>query len=149
MKISTKGRYALEAVLDLAVHSETELESLNNIAERLNISKNYLEQLFSILRKKDIVKSVRGAQGGYKLARDLKDITAGDVIRAVEGPLSPVACIDEGKCSGLFDYELCVTRGLWLKMMNVMDEAADSVSIKDLVAAYGKMDRKDTIEFYI
>lgn len=150
MKISTKGRYALEAVLDLALHSETELESLNNIAERLNISKNYLEQLFSVLRKNNIVSSVRGAQGGYRLARDIHAITAGDVIRAVEGPLSPVACIDDNKCvSPCNDYELCVTRGVWKKMMTVMDQAADSVSLKDLIQAYGKMNKNGDIEFYI
>lgn len=150
MKISTKGRYALEAVLDLALNSGTELESLNNIAERLNLSKNYLEQLFSILRKNNIVTSVRGAQGGYKLARELDTITAGEIIRAVEGPLSPVSCLDDNKCiSPSNDYELCVTRALWKKMMEAMEQASDSISLKDLVGAYGKINKEDKIEYFI
>lgn len=150
MKISTKGRYALEAVLDLAIYSETELESLNNISERLDISKNYLEQLFSILRKNNIVSSVRGAQGGYRLARDIESITAGDIIRAVEGPLSPVSCIDDDKCNNQDNnINLCVTRLLWQQMMAAMDEAADSVTLKDLVNAYSSMDKKEQVEFYI
>lgn len=150
MKISTKGRYALEAVLDLALYSETELESLNNISERLNISKNYLEQLFSVLRKNNIVASVRGAQGGYRLARDIDTVTAGDVIRAVEGPLSPVSCLDDNECANPSnDYELCVTRALWKKMMSVMGEAADSVSLRDLVIAYNKMNKEEQIDFFI
>ncbi|PKM51162.1 MAG: Rrf2 family transcriptional regulator [Firmicutes bacterium HGW-Firmicutes-7] len=149
MKISTKGRYALEAVLDLAVYSEVELESLNNISERLQISKNYLEQLFSVLRKKEIVASVRGAQGGYKLARSSKQITAGEVIRAVEGPLSPVSCIDEGKCNNTGEYKECVTRLLWQKMMDEINRAADGVTINDLVQSYGKMKKKDAIEYFI
>lgn len=150
MKISTKGRYALEAVLDLAVYSQGELESLNNISERLNISKNYLEQLFSILRKKEIVASVRGAQGGYRLARSAKEVTAGEVIRAVEGPLSPVSCIDEGKCNhSCNDYNTCITRELWQKMMDEINRAADSVTIDDLVLAYGKMKKKDAIDYFI
>jgi len=149
LKISTKGRYALEAVLDLAVYSEVELESLNNISERLQISKNYLEQLFSVLRKKEIVASVRGAQGGYKLARSSKQITAGEVIRAVEGPLSPVSCIDEGKCNNTGEYKECVTRLLWQKMMDEINRAADGVTINDLVQSYGKMKKKDAIEYFI
>lgn len=150
MKISTKGRYALEAVLDLAVYSQGELESLNNISERLNISKNYLEQIFSILRKKEIVASVRGAQGGYRLARSAKEVTAGEVIRAVEGPLSPVSCIDEGKCNHpCNDYNTCITRELWQKMMDEINRAADSVTIDDLVLAYGKMKKKDAIDYFI
>ncbi|PKM93875.1 MAG: Rrf2 family transcriptional regulator [Firmicutes bacterium HGW-Firmicutes-1] len=150
MKISTKGRYALEAVLDLAVHSQTEVENLNNISERLKISKNYLEQLFSVLRKKELINSVRGAQGGYRLARSADKITAGEVIRAVEGPLSPVNCIEEGKCDDpCNDYSTCVTRLMWLRMMDEINKAADSVTISDLVDAYGKMKKKDIIEYFI
>lgn len=150
MKISTKGRYALEAVVDLAVFSTSGLESLKNIADRLNISKNYLEQLFVVLRQKGIVDSVRGAQGGYRLARASKDMTAGDVIRAVEGPLSPVSCLDEGKCNQpCGSYDLCVTRILWQKLMNEINEAADSVTIADLVESFATMNDKNTFEYFI
>lgn len=150
MKISTKGRYALEAVVDLAVHSVSGLENLKNISDRLIISKNYLEQLFVVLRQKGIVESVRGAQGGYRLVRDAKEITAGDVIRAVEGTLSPVSCLDEGKCNQpCGSYDLCVTRILWRKLMNEINGAADSVTIYELVEAYSNMSNKENFEFFI
>ncbi|MBC7959976.1 MAG: Rrf2 family transcriptional regulator, partial [Vallitaleaceae bacterium] len=134
MKISTKGRYALEAVVDLAVYSNNGLESLKNIADRLDISKNYLEQLFVSLRQKGIVDSVRGAQGGYKLSKPAAELTAGDVVRAVEGPLSPVACLDDDNCNQpCGSADLCVTRILWHKLMIEINEAVDAVTIDDLV----------------
>lgn len=150
MKISTKGRYALEAVVDLAVYSASRLENLKNISDRLNISKNYLEQLFVVLRQKEIVLSIRGAQGGYVLARDAKEITAGDVIRAVEGTLAPVSCLNEGRCNQpCGSYELCVTRILWQKLMDEINAAADSVTIGELVEAYSNMKNEDVFEFFI
>ncbi len=150
MKISTKGRYALEAVVDLAVFSVSGLESLKNIADRLDISKNYLEQLFVVLRQKGIVDSVRGAQGGYRLSRAANELTAGDVIRAVEGPLSPVACLDEGKChQPCGSYDLCVTRILWQKLMDEINAATDAVTIEDLVQAYGARNNKESFEYFI
>lgn len=143
MKISTKGRYALEAVVDLAVNSEDSIESLKNISDRLNISKNYLEQLFVVLRQKGIVKSVRGAQGGYKLAKDIKEITAGEIIRAVEGPLTPVSCVDDNKCNQPCNsYETCVTRVLWVGMTDAIFQATDSVSLFDLVQAFKNIKMK-------
>lgn len=149
MKISTKGRYALEAVVDLAYHSRDELESLKNIADRLDKSKNYLEQLFVILRQNGIVESIRGAQGGYKLAKPAKEITAGDVIRAVEGNLVPVACLvsslDTMSCSR---YKSCVSRLLWKGMSDEIDKVVDSVTIEDLVLKYRDMNR-ETIEYFI
>ncbi|NTW71377.1 MAG: Rrf2 family transcriptional regulator [Eubacteriaceae bacterium] len=149
MKISTKGRYALEAVLDLAYHSSDELESLKNIADRLDKSKNYLEQLFVILRQNGIVESIRGAQGGYKLAKPAKKITAGEVIRAVEGELVPVACLVSSKdamsCSR---YKSCVSRLLWKGMSDEIDKVVDSVTIEDLVLKYRDM-KKETIEYFI
>ncbi|NDL68760.1 RrF2 family transcriptional regulator [Anaerotalea alkaliphila] len=137
MKISTKGRYALEAVVDLAVNSTDHLQSLQQIAERLDLSKNYLEQLFGTLRKKGIVNSIRGAQGGYLLARAPEAITAGEVIRAVEGPLSPVVCLDDGKCQqACTDFEMCVTRIVWQAIMDEINQVADEVTLQDLVSDY-------------
>lgn len=149
MKISTRGRYALEAVLDLALHVSDGHESLKNISERTGISENYLEQIFAVLRKKRIVESVRGAQGGYRLARDAGKITAGDVIRALEGPLAPVSCLldeDGEHCSMLSN---CVTKELWRKMMEELNETADSFSISDLMKSYMCMNEADYIEYYI
>lgn len=150
MKISTKGRYALEAILDLAIYATSEYESVRNIAQRRNISENYLEQIFAGLRKKGIVQSIRGKQGGYRLARHTKDITAGEVIRALEGSLAPVACVSEDKCMQKCDRDdLCVTNILWQKMMNEINMAVDSVTIEDLVEYHSKLESQNNIEYYI
>ena len=103
MKISTKSQYALEALMDLHLHAVDGQESLKNIAQRRGISEHYLEQIFSTLRKAGIVESFRGAQGGYRLAREPGSITAGEVIRALEGPLCPVKCV----CSSRDDEKRC------------------------------------------
>lgn len=149
MKISTKGRYALEAVVDLAYHAQEELESIKNISDHLGVSKNYLEQIFVHLRKKGIVDSVRGAQGGYRLAKPSALISAGDVIRAVEGNLLPVACVenqvcvqDEGAC------EACITQSFWFKMTDAINQVVDHISIADLVEDYEKR-QVPSIEYFI
>lgn len=150
MKVSTKGRYAIEAIVDLSIHSRQNLENLKNISDRLDISKNYLEQIFVSLKKNKIVDSVRGPKGGYKLARDAKHITAGDVIRAVEGSLTPVNCVKEEKCNHpCGSYETCVTRVLWENMMNTINKVTDEITINDLAEAYEKMVNDNYIEYYI
>ena len=90
MKLSTKGRYGLRAVVDLALHQEEEAVSLSSIAERQHISMSYLEQLIARLKKAGIVGSVRGAQGGYMLAKPAGEISVGEILRALEGSLNPV-----------------------------------------------------------
>lgn len=92
MKISTKGRYGLRAVIDIAIHGDSEPVSLSDIAVREDISVSYLEQLIAKLRRADIVTSVRGAKGGYSLAKPKNEISVGDVLRALEGDLAPVNC---------------------------------------------------------
>ena len=92
MKLSTKGRYGLRALIDLAVYSEDETVSIASIAARQNISESYLEQLIAKLRKAGLVTSIRGAGGGYKLAKPAEDISVGDILRALEGSLDPVEC---------------------------------------------------------
>lgn len=137
MKISTRGRYAVEAVVDLAMHSETDHESLKNIAFRRKISENYLEQIFINLRKTGIVKSIRGAKGGYVMAKSPKDTTCGEIIRASERRFTPVKCIDkrknEAECGR---YNKCVTRILWEKIRDEVNIAADEVSIQCLIDAH-------------
>ena len=99
MKMSTKGRYGLKAAVDIAANSANGCVSLKSVATRQNISESYLEQLITPLKKAGIVKSTRGAQGGYVLARDAKDITVGEVLRALEGPLDIVECTaDKNAC---------------------------------------------------
>ncbi len=150
MKISTKGRYALEAVVDLAYYSKNGLESLKNVSARLGISKNYLEQLFVVLRQKGIVDSVRGAQGGYRLAKESDQITAGDVVRALEGNLSPVACLEDERCNQPCEgLDTCVTRVLWHSMHAEINKAVDSVSIADLVAYYANAQKDEAIDYFI
>ena len=95
MRLSTKGRYGLKAMFDLTVNNGSEPISLNNIAKRQDISEHYLEQLMAILRKSGLVQSVRGAYGGYILARKPSEITVGDILRALEGPIGLVDCVLE------------------------------------------------------
>ena len=96
MKISTKGRYALRLMIDLAIHNTGEPISLKDVARRQEISDKYLEQIISILNKAGYVKSIRGAQGGYMLKKDPKDYTVGMILRVTEGSLAPVECVEEG-----------------------------------------------------
>ncbi len=130
MKISTRGRYGLRAMIDLALHEDGKAIPLRVIAERENISEQYLEQLFANLRKSGLVKSVRGAHGGYLLNKNPKDITAGDIFRVLEGPVSPVNCVQE-------DYECkqseeCATHELWNILSNQIEEVLDSHTLEDL-----------------
>jgi Rrf2 family protein len=129
MKITTKSLYAMEAVVDLYINSTIEHESLINISERLDISENYLRQIFMNLKKKDIVKSIRGPSGGYYLGRDASTITAGEIIRAVEGDLEPVECLENKSCELL---EECATRMLWMDLRDVINITSDEITIEYL-----------------
>lgn len=153
MKISTKGKYGLEAVLFLAVHNNNiEPMKLKIISDNLGLSDKYLEQLFISLRKNGIVKSIRGAQGGYRLSKPLQDITITQVLNALEGPLSPVTCIlankDDTHCNL---YNTCATKDLWYRVMKRLTHVGDSITIKDLVESYhtNYSDSFNSIEYYI
>ena len=132
MQISTKGRYALRLMLDLAVHNTGELVKIKDISARENISEKYLEQIITQLSRAKLVKSARGAQGGYKLVRDLKDYTAGEILRAVEGSLAPVACLEPGHvvCDRAAH---CVTLDLWKEIQDAIDNIVDNTTLADLV----------------
>ncbi len=131
MKISTKGRYALRLMLDLALNNTGEYIKIKNISERQEISEKYLEQIVTILSRASYVKSVRGAQGGYKLARDPKDYTVGEILRLTEGSLSPVACLDdETECCKIDD---CVTIEIWKRMDKAVSNVVDNITLLDLV----------------
>jgi Rrf2 family transcriptional regulator, cysteine metabolism repressor len=140
VKISTKGQYALEALVDLHLHAADGQESLKNVAQRRGISEHYLEQIFATLRKGGIVASTRGAQGGYRLSREPGSITAGAVIRALEGPLFPVKCVlstagDENHCPMV---DCCATRSLWVTVSKEIDSVLDGVTLGDLLSTYSK-----------
>lgn len=133
MKISTKGRYGLRALIDLAKYSEIEPVSISSIATRQGISERYLEQLMTLLKKAELVKSIRGAGGGYVLAKDMNDISVGDVLRALEGSLEPVEC---AAYSGMDSCEAaggCVTKYVWQKINESVNRAVDEISLKQLV----------------
>ncbi len=131
MKISTKGRYAVRVMLDLAVNDAGEYIKVKQIAERQGISEKYLEQIISVLNKAGYVKSARGAQGGYRIAGDPEDYTIGMILRLTEGSLCPVACLEDktGQCgrSGT-----CETLPVWRKLDEAINRVVDSVTIADL-----------------
>ena len=134
MKLSTKGRYGLRALIDLAVNSEAEAASISSIAQRQSLSESYLEQLMARLKKAGIVRSIRGAQGGYKLARAPEEISVGDILRALEGDLKPVDCPEiagEGACSGA---GACVTKYVWKKINDSINDAVDNIMLSELIA---------------
>ena len=132
MKISTKGRYAVRVMLDLAVHNTGELINVKSIADRQDISEKYLEQIISILNKAGFLKSVRGAQGGYKLARPAEEYTVGMILRLIEGSLAPVACMDD-EPNACPRREKCATLSVWEKVDKAVREVVDNVTLKDLV----------------
>ena len=132
MVISTKGRYALRLMLDIAMQEGTSPVPLHDIAERQGVSFKYLEQIVPPLSKAGFLKSVRGANGGYLLTKDPSEITTGDILRAGEGNLAPVACLasDEIDCPRA---ELCVTLPFWKGLDDAITAYIDSVTLADLV----------------
>lgn len=133
MKLSTKGRYGLRAIIDLARYSETEPVSIGSIAARQDISERYLEQLVALMKKAGLVKSIRGAGGGYVLAKDMKDISVGDVLRALEGSLEPVKCAAFYSDEGCTASDGCVTKYVWQKINDSINEAVDEMKLDELV----------------
>jgi Rrf2 family protein len=141
MRISTKGRYSLEALLHMAMLPEGEYSSTRSIAENTGISDGYLEQLFIPLRKAGIVQGIRGPQGGYFPSRPLEEITVGDVLRAVEGPLELVSCVNsETSCPY---KETCISILTWSELYHEITECVDAISLRNLVEAYYAMDKME------
>lgn len=137
MKVSTKGRYGLQSMIDLALYSKNEQVSLASIAERQDISKSYLEQVFSTLRKAGLVKSTKGAQGGYMLTSDPKEITVGMILRALEGDLSVVPMEDDAITNRIESY---IHDNIWHKIDEKVFTFIDEVSLKDIMDDYLKKD---------
>jgi len=145
--ISTKGRYGLQAMVDLAIHSVHEHVPLNSIAERQNLSEGYLEQVFSSLRKSGLVKSVKGPQGGYSLVNNASDVTVGDILRALEGDLSVVEGMgEEQNIKNAVEY--CIYNEVWKKMNESINKVVDSITLEDLVVAYKKLNNM-ALMYYI
>ena len=134
MKLSKKSRYGLRALIDLAVNSRTELVSLGSIAQRNDISAQYLEHVFSALRKAHIVKSMKGSQGGYFLERDLKEITVAQIVEALEGPYDLEDEVDRNNV-GRGDQE-AIQHLIIDRINDCVQEILEDVTLKDLVDAY-------------
>lgn len=147
MKISTKGRYALRLMLDLAVHDQGGYISLKEIASRQEISEKYLEQIITQLSRAGFVKSIRGAQGGYRLAESPEAYTVGRILRLMEGSLAPVDCVDcpagESRCDRA---SICVTIDVWRKLKEAIDNVVDGITLADLAA---RQQESEIAEYYI
>ncbi|MDA8227263.1 MAG: Rrf2 family transcriptional regulator [Desulfitobacterium hafniense] len=148
MKLSTKGRYGVKAMFDLAQHMGEAPVSLKSIAERQGLSEHYLEQLISGLRKAGLVKSIRGAQGGYVLGKDPDKIRIGDIIRVLEGPIAPVDCVSEEDPESCHKAEFCVTRTVWEKVRNSIAEVLDSITLEDMLNDAAKLESDRSLYMY-
>ncbi|MDR1665203.1 MAG: Rrf2 family transcriptional regulator [Clostridiales bacterium] len=135
MKISTRSRYGLRAMVELASQGENRCITLKNIAEKHGMSEYYLEQLFAPLKKAGLATSVRGAQGGYKLGKPAAEVSAGDVLRALEGSLSPVDCLeDESASCAAANCDNCSTKTVWARLHAGMSEVLDTIRLSELAA---------------
>jgi Rrf2 family protein len=140
MRISTKGRYSLEALLYMALLPKGEYSSTRSIAENTGISDGYLEQLFIPLRKAGIVQGIRGPQGGYMPGRELGEITVGDILRTVEGSMEPVSCVSSQDCPNI---DTCMSKYTWAELYAAITDCMDSISLTDLVEAYQAIDQME------
>ncbi|NMB17183.1 MAG: Rrf2 family transcriptional regulator [Firmicutes bacterium] len=132
MRISTRGKYGVRAMFDLAMRYGQGPIPLKTIAERQEISEHYLEQLMGNLRRAGLVNSVRGAQGGYELAFTPGEIKIGQIIRVLEGPIAPVECVEDGADPACERFDSCATRLLWERLRDSMTEVLDSTTLADL-----------------
>lgn len=132
MKISTKGRYALQLMLDLAVYNTGEPVSLKDISKRQGISEKYLEQIISVLNKAGYVRSVRGPQGGYFLSKKPEEYTVGMILRQTKGDLAPVSCVSSEN-PGCDRQEVCVTVKIWQQINDAVNSVIDNITLADLV----------------
>lgn len=132
MKISTKGRYALRMLLDLAQHSSDGYVALKDIAERQGISKKYLEQIVPLLNKADLLRTNRGYQGGYSLSKSPSQYTVGEILRVTEGSLSPVACLqyDVNDCPRRGE---CITLPVWEGLYKTITDYLDGITLQDII----------------
>lgn len=147
MKISTKGRYALRTLVDLAQHSEEGLIPLKDVAARQGISQKYLEQIVTQMNKAGFLHGVRGPQGGYRLAREPKEYTLAEILQVMEGDLAPVACL-ENQPNQCERYENCATVKMWEGLYQTMLDYLNGITLQQLVDSAGEGDFFD-IGLYI
>jgi Rrf2 family protein len=133
MKLSTKGKYGVRAVFEIARHYGNGPISIKEIAERQGISFSYLEQILHKLGKAGLIDSVRGPAGGYLLARQPSELTIGDIVRVLEGPIALSHCLEPGESAECYQADDCVARMVWAKVGAKIEEALDSISFDDLL----------------
>lgn len=133
MRLSTKGRYGLKAMFQLALHYGEGPIPLNNVAQEQKISESYLEQLVATLKKNGFLESVRGAQGGYYLSKSPSEITVGNILRALEGDIAPADCVIDGDDINCERAEYCVTKLVWEKIRDSIDDVVDSITLQDMI----------------
>lgn len=130
MKLSTRGRYGLRAVYYLAENQDERYVSVSEISKELKLPENYLEQLIRLLKKNNLVISARGAKGGYKLSRDLDDISVGEVLRVLEGEITSSDCVSSGNCREIDDCEAYL---VFAKIDHAINNAVNSITIRDMI----------------
>ncbi|MCX8022164.1 MAG: Rrf2 family transcriptional regulator [Syntrophorhabdaceae bacterium] len=148
MKISTKGRYGLRAMIDLATYGKDHSPVfLSDIAKRQEISDKYLEHIFASLHKAGLVKSVRGRKGGYMLNRMASEITLSEILRVLEGPCTLVDCVSDPKTCQKTD--ICATRDIWAMLGTKIEEILDGITLETLVEKQKEKIEKETIMYHI
>lgn len=148
MKVSTKGIYAIEAMVDLAINSKDKVESIKNIAERRNLSEKYLEQIIGALRKAGLIISTRGAGGGYQLATSEDKITVLQILEAVENNLMPIECLYKETDCGI-ECDKCATRVFWNSLWERIESIASSVTLAMLIKKSEEISDHNELEYYI
>lgn len=147
LKLSTRGKYGFRAILELAINYGSGPIPLKNVSERLDVSQKYLEQLVASLKLAGLVKSVRGAHGGYALARHPSEIKLSEVIRTLEGSIAPSECVNDSKVCPRSKF--CVTRSVWARMKEAMNGVLESTTLQDLVEQQKAQEQRDEIMYYI
>ena len=132
MKISSRGRYAIDLMVDLALYDKGEPISVKDIAARQQISSKYLEQIVSMLQKAGMLSSIRGSQGGYRLKKKPEDYSIGSILRVTEGDLAPVTCVEEGEAC-CTHKEMCSTIRIWQQLNSAINDVVDNISLADVV----------------
>ena len=144
MKLSTRVRYAVRAVIDLGLNSQKDLVLLKDIAKRQAVSVKYLENIFASLRRAEIVRGVRGARGGYTLAREAKDITIYDVVMAMQGFVSPIGCVEDS-CSCQRSKN-CVAQEVWIEVTDAIAAVLKKYNLSELITRHHRMAKIEVLE---
>jgi len=147
MKLSTKGRYAVRAMVDVAMHYGEAPVILRGVAERQQISMHYLENIFVRLGAAGLVRSIRGAQGGFTLAKPPSQIKLSEIVQTLEGPIAPVQCVDDATACERASF--CATRDIWVEMGTAMSKVLESVSLQDLAERQRKKEQPEAPIYYI